>query len=72
MWTVPATMRRMTQYSRWSLAHTGNRALVAVVVGLATSCLIGTVGVHGVADVVVSALVAVAAYALITALHRAR
>lgn len=62
----------MTHESRWSLAHTGNRVLLAVLAGLAVSVLIGMAGIHGAADVVISVLAAAVTYGLVTALHRAR
>jgi hypothetical protein len=72
-WTAPDTVRRMTeQQSRWSLAHTGNRVLVAVLIGLVVSVLIGMAGVHGTADLVVFVLTVAIAYGLVTVLHRAR
>jgi hypothetical protein len=68
------TVAGMTQQheSRWSLAHTGNRVLLAVVAGLLLSALCGGAGLTGAARVVVFLAVAGVAYVLATVLHRTR
>ena len=63
----------MTQQheSRWSLASTGNRILLAVVVGLVVSFVGRQLDLaHGAVDVLLFVLVAGLTYALVTKLRR--
>ena len=68
--TVPG----MTQQheSRWSLNHTGNRVLLAVVVGLAVAFLCGAGQLGAAQQFVLIALVAGLAYLLVTKLRPGR
>lgn len=52
--------------SRWSLNHTGNRVLLAVVVGLIVGWLASSVGATGAAHLLVFLLVAAVTYGLAT------
>lgn len=64
---------RMTSQpeSRWSLDHTGNRVLLAVVVGLVVSFIGRQADItHGAADVLLFAIAAVVTYVLVTKLRR--
>lgn len=65
---VRGTVRGMTQQheSRWSLNHKGNRVLLAVLVGLAVSFVFRMLGIHGIVDVLMFALTALATYLLVT------
>jgi hypothetical protein len=56
--------------SRWSLNSTGNRVLLAVVVGLLVSFCAGVAELHGAARVVVFVVAAGLTYALVTTLRR--
>ncbi|QLQ37990.1 hypothetical protein [Micromonospora robiginosa] len=59
----------MTQQheSRWSLAHTGNRVLLAVLVGLVVSFIGRQLDlIHGAVDVLMFLLVAAVTYGLVT------
>lgn len=57
--------------SRWTLASTGNRILLAVVVGLVVSFVGRQLDVaHGGADVLLFAVAAGVTYVLATKLHR--
>ncbi|WP_446213424.1 hypothetical protein [Micromonospora sp. IBSANI012] len=64
----------MTQQheSRWSLSSTGNRVLLAVVVGLVVGWLGSVAGLTGAAHVLVFVVTAGLTYALVTLLHRSR
>lgn len=63
-------MTPQRQESRWSLNHTGNRVLLAVVVGVAVGALGAAVGITGGGHVAVFAVVALLTYGLLTALRR--
>lgn len=70
---MAGTVAGMTQQeSRWSLAHTGNRVLLAIAVGLLLSALCGTAGLTGGVRVTVFAAVAGVSYVLVTLLHHFR
>jgi len=56
--------------SRWTLNSTGNRVMLAVLVGLIVSLVAGAAGLHGAPRVVLFALVAGITYWLTTALRR--
>ncbi|MEV5629183.1 hypothetical protein [Micromonospora tulbaghiae] len=52
--------------SRWSLTHTGNRVLLAVVIGLLVGWIGALAGATGAAHVIVVALVAAITYGVLT------
>lgn len=58
--------------SRWSLSSTGNRILLAVVVGLVVGWVGAAGGLTGAAHVLVFLVAVGLAYALVTLLHRPR
>ncbi|WP_346536946.1 hypothetical protein [Micromonospora sp. DPT] len=58
--------------SRWSLNHTGNRVLFAVLVGMAAGACGSTAGIRGGGHVLVFVVVAVVTYLLATYLPRRR
>lgn len=64
----------MTQQyeSRWSLNHTGNRVLLAIVVGLVLGGLGSSAGLTGVDHLLVFVITTGITYALVTLLHRSR
>lgn len=68
------TVSGMTQghESRWSLAHTGNRVLLAVVVGVLLQCLCGSADLPAGARVAILLAAAGVTYVLVTLLHRSR
>ncbi|WP_091569697.1 hypothetical protein [Micromonospora sediminicola] len=64
----------MTQQheSRWSLAHTGNRVLLAVAAGVLIACLCGGSDLPVAVQIVILLAVGGVTYALVTLLHRSR
>lgn len=70
-WQAAGTVRGMTQpESRWSLAHTGNRVLLAVVVGVVVGALGSAAGIHAGGHIALFAVAGVLTYALATVLRR--
>lgn len=67
------TVRGMSQHdSRWSLAHTGNRILLAVVIGVLLTCLCGGANLPVATQLVILLVTAGATYALATLIQRSR
>lgn len=63
----------MSQHeSRWSLAHTGNRVLLAVIAGALIACLCGGTDLPVATQLVILLIVGGVTYALVTLLHRTR
>ncbi|MEU4570726.1 hypothetical protein [Micromonospora sp. NPDC023956] len=63
----------MSQHeSRWSLAHTGNRILLAVIAGALIACLCGGTDLPVATQLVILLGVGGVTYALVTLLHRTR
>ncbi|MEU4367552.1 hypothetical protein [Micromonospora chersina] len=60
------------QESRWSLSHTGNRVLLAVVAGALIACLCGGTDLPLAIQLVILLVVGGATYGLVTLLHRSR
>ena len=62
----------MTQQpeSRWSLNHTGNRVLLAVLVGVVVGALGAAAGIRGGAHVLVFVVAGAVTYGLATVLRR--
>lgn len=58
--------------SRWSLHHTGNRVLLAVVAAALIACLCGGTDLPLAVQVVILLAVGGVTYALVTLLHRTR
>lgn len=58
--------------SRWSLAHTGNRVLLAVVAGALLACLCGGTDLPVGVQFAVLLATAGVTYALVTLVHRSR
>lgn len=65
-------MSQQQHVSRWSLAHTGNRVLLAVFAGLLVSCLLGAADVPTAVQVLGLLVAAGATYAVVTLLHHTR
>ncbi|MCX4470450.1 hypothetical protein OOK41_09040 [Micromonospora sp. NBC_01655] len=58
--------------SRWSLTHTGNRVLLAVIAGALIACLCGGTDLPVPVQLVILLVVGGGTYALVTLLHRSR
>ncbi|MFE7869763.1 hypothetical protein ACFUYE_05360 [Micromonospora humida] len=58
--------------SRWSLAHTGNRVLLAVIAAVLIACLCGGTDLPVGTQLVILLVVGGVTYALVTLLHRTR
>lgn len=65
-------MSQQQHASRWSLAHTGNRVFLAVLIGLLVSCLCGAADVPTAIQVLGLLAAGGLTYVAVTLLHRSR